>query len=90
MLVFRLENMTFTEHRIDTHSPISVPPFEMGAFLQRTGNDERSVEYISRLLLPVEVNYSAMERKALGVLWAKNHFRSYIEWLPVSSKVTIC
>lgn len=52
----------------------------LGAVLmQGDGNDERPVEYASRLLTSPERNYSTTEREALAVVWAVTKFRGYIE-----------
>lgn len=52
----------------------------LGAVLmQGEKQDERPVEYASRLLISAERNYTTTEREALAVVWAVNKFRGYIE-----------
>ncbi|CAH2236856.1 jg13466 [Pararge aegeria aegeria] len=59
--------------------------YAIGAvLLQGEGEDERPVEYASRLLSPAERNYNTTEREALAVVWAVSKFRGYIESLPVT------
>lgn len=54
--------------------------YALGAcLLQGEGEDERPVEYASRLLTPAEQNYSTTEREALAVVWSVQKFRGYIE-----------
>lgn len=60
--------------------------YAIGAvLLQGDGDDERPVEYASRLLTTAETRYSTTEREALAVVWAVERFRGYIE----GSEVTI-
>lgn len=47
--------------------------------LQGEGNEEKPVEYASRLLTAAERNYSTTERKALAVVRAVGKFRGYID-----------
>lgn len=52
----------------------------IGAVLcQGEGEDERPVEYASRLLTAAERNYATTEREALAIVWAIGKFRGYIE-----------
>lgn len=59
--------------------------YALGAVLmQGEGQDERPVEFASRLLNSAERNYSTTEREALAVVWAISKFRGYIEGLPIT------
>ena len=51
----------------------------IGAVLtQRFEDGEHPVAYISRQLLPAEVNYSATEQEALAVVWSIKTFEHYL------------
>lgn len=50
-----------------------------GVLMQGEGEDERPVEYASRLLTSAERNYSTLEREALAIVHCLNRFRGYIE-----------
>lgn len=50
--------------------------YAIGAvLLQGEGQNQKPVEYISRLLISAERNYSTIEREALAVVWAVNKKR---------------
>lgn len=55
--------------------------FGLGAVLVQVGDDaeEHVISYISRSLSTSERKYSTVEKEALGVLWAIEKFRPYIE-----------
>ncbi|XP_037866490.1 uncharacterized protein LOC119628437 [Bombyx mori] len=81
--------------RLLTTSPILVQADYTKPFILRTdasdyalgvcllqgesSNDERPIEYASRLLTSAERNYSTTEREALAVVWAVERFRGYID-----------
>ncbi|KAJ0170024.1 hypothetical protein K1T71_014630 [Dendrolimus kikuchii] len=84
--------------RLLTSAPILVQPdfnqpftlrtdasnYALGAvLLQGDGNQERPIEYASRLLNAAERNYGTVEREALAVVWAVERFRPYIDGHPV-------
>ncbi|GFV43195.1 retrovirus-related Pol polyprotein from transposon 297 [Trichonephila clavipes] len=59
--------------------------YALGAvLLQGEGSDEHPIEYASRLLTPVERNYSTTEREALAVVWTLKKFRGYIEGMEIT------
>lgn len=59
--------------------------YAIGAVLmQGEGNDERPIEYASRLLTAAEKNYSTVEREALAVVWSTEKFRTYLEGTQVT------
>ncbi|XP_029112112.1 uncharacterized protein LOC114911879 [Scleropages formosus] len=53
----------------------------LGAALTQTGEDglERAVAFASRTLHKSERLYSTSEKECLGVIWALEHFRPYVE-----------
>ena len=52
----------------------------LGAVLmQGDEDDQRPIEYASRLLTGAERNYSATDREALAVVWALDNFRTYVD-----------
>lgn len=54
--------------------------YAIGAvLLQGEREDERPVEYASRLLTSAEKNYHTTEREVLAVVWAVDKFRGYLE-----------
>jgi transposase InsO family protein len=58
--------------------------YALGAcLLQGEDDDQRPVEYASRLLTPAEQNYTTTEREALAIVYAVSKFRGYIECAPV-------
>jgi hypothetical protein len=51
----------------------------VGAVLSQTQEEgDRPVAFASRRLTPAETRYSTIERELLGVVWAVEHFRSYL------------
>lgn len=52
----------------------------LGALLSQKGDDqeEHSVEFASRQLLPREVRYSTVEKECLAIVWALNYFKIYL------------
>lgn len=58
--------------------------YAIGAcLLQGEGQEERPVEYASRLLTKAESNYSTTEREALAVVYAVKKFRGYVDGCPI-------
>ncbi|GFU86088.1 retrovirus-related Pol polyprotein from transposon 297 [Trichonephila clavipes] len=54
--------------------------YALGAvLLQGSGPNEHVIEYVSRLMIPAERNYSTTEWEALAVAWALEKFRGYVE-----------
>jgi len=59
----------------------------LGAILHQIQDDdgkEHPIAYASRTTTPAEKNYGASELEALGVVWALDHFRSYVHGVPVT------
>lgn len=50
-----------------------------GCLLQGEADEQRPIEYCSRLLNPAERNYSTTEREALAIVYSVGKFRGYIE-----------
>ena len=54
--------------------------YALGAVLcQGEKEEEHPIEYVSRLLLPAERNYSTTKREAFAIVWAVQKFRGYIK-----------
>ena len=72
--------MVYYKPSAESRLMVDASPYGLGAiFEQRQDNGEfRTVAYASRTLNDVERRYSQTEREALGVLWACQHFETYL------------
>ena len=53
-----------------------------GCLLQRHGNQLKPIAFCSRLLTPTEQRYATIEKELLGVTWACEKFRMFVNGLP--------
>lgn len=63
----------------DFHITTDASGYAVGAILSQgeIGRD-RPIAYASRLLHGAELNYSTIEKECLAIIYAVNHFRSYV------------
>ena len=63
--------------------------YGLGAVLSQEFEDgEHPIAYASRLLLPRETRHATIEKEALGVCWAVQHFRHYVIGRPFLFRLT--
>uniref|UniRef100_A0A0A9W2U6 RNA-directed DNA polymerase n=1 Tax=Lygus hesperus TaxID=30085 RepID=A0A0A9W2U6_LYGHE len=71
------------ETRLSTDSS----SYALGAVLEqksKASNDFQPIVYISRALIPAEINYAQIEKEALGISWACERLSMYLKGLSFS------
>ena len=64
---------------------VDASPTGLGSILIQ---DDRAIAFASRSLSDVESRYSQIEREALGVVWACEHFNQYLQGDPLFTIIT--
>ena len=78
-LLTKHTKMAYFNPKARTEIVVDASPFGLGAILtQQIGAENHIIAYASRALTDVESRYSQIEREALAVVWACEHFHLYL------------
>lgn len=78
--------LQYYDHNKSTEILVDASPVGLGAILTQVTSDgtRNVVAFGSRALTPVEQRYAQVEREALAIVWACEHFHLYIYGGPVT------
>lgn len=73
-------NVSYFDPNLETELVVDASPVGLGCLLtqKEANNKVRVIAYASRALTPVEQRYSQIEREALAIIWATEHFHLYL------------
>lgn len=74
------EMIKYFDINLQTELIVDASPFGLGAILTQVGKSSEIniVAYASRSLTDTEKSYSQIEREALAIIWACEHFQLYL------------
>ncbi|GFO29556.1 Zinc knuckle domain containing protein [Plakobranchus ocellatus] len=72
--------VSYFNPKLQTELVVDASPVGLGCLLTQKDSDNkvRVIAYASRALTPVEQRYSQIEREALAIIWATEHFHLYL------------